>query len=492
MRRLKDGHRLADHIAARPSRLVPRGAMEKLVQEIAREVAAGGGRTYYVGGYVRDRLQGRPCHDLDVEVYQLSLPALQGILKHHGRVHAVGRAFGVLKLTPHDHPEQVIDFSLPRRENLVGSGHRGFAITLDPDITPAEACARRDFTINAMLMDVLSEELHDFFDGQGDLNRGCLRHVSTAFAEDPLRVYRLAQFAGRLAMEAHPDTLALCRSMSLDELPAERIFAEFEKLLLLADRPSLGVVAAREAGILVQHPELAKLVGCPQDPEWHPEGDVWTHTLMSLDAAAGLRTGDRNKDLALMFGALCHDLGKPGTTGVKDGRIVSPGHADAGVEPAELFMERICKDKQLIRQVMDFVRYHLRPAEFYRVRDEIGDASIRRLALKVNLEDLVRLSRADHLGRTTPDALAKEFPAGEWLLARGELLAVKKEGPKPILQGRHLLGRGWLPGPVMGRFLETAFQAQLDGAFTEISEALEWLEENSTGMDNPINPRESR
>ncbi len=465
--------------------------MEKLVQDIAREVAAGGGRAFYVGGYVRDRLQGRPCYDLDVEVYRLPLPALQGILKRHGRVLAVGRAFGVLKLNPHDHPEQVIDFSLPRRENLVGSGHRGFAITLDPDIIPAEACARRDFTINAMLMDVLSEELLDFFDGQGDLERNCLRHVSDAFAEDPLRVYRLAQFAGRFAMEAHPDTLTLCRSMRLDELPAERVFAEFEKLLILADRPSLGLETARKAGILVQHPELAKLVGCPQDPEWHPEGDVWTHTLMSVDAAAGLRTGDRSKDLALMFGALCHDLGKPDTTGVKGGRIVSPGHADAGVEPAGHFMERICKDKQLMQQVLDFVRFHLRPAEFYRVRDEIGDASIRRLALNVNLEDLVRLSRADHLGRTTPDALANDFPAGEWLLARGEQLAVKKEGPKPILQGRHLMERGWLPGPEMGRFLETAFQAQLDGAFTGISEALEWLEKNTNGTDNPTKPRES-
>lgn len=448
--------------------------MESLIRQIASEIAAAGGRAYHVGGRVRDSLRGEPGHDFDVEVYGLSPQRLQAILSARGQVHAVGRAFGVLKFKS---PSGEADFSLPRRENLTGSGHRGFTVDLDPDITPREACARRDFTVNAMLMDVLTGELLDYFGGREDLDAARLRHVGPAFAEDPLRAYRLMQFAGRFDMTADPDTLALCRTLDLDELPAERVFAEFEKLLLMADRPARGLEVAREAGILERHPELAALVDCPQDPAWHPEGDVWTHTLMVVDAAAALRTGDRKADLALMFGALCHDLGKPATTRDKDGRIVSPGHAEAGIEPTRRFLAGISQDAELLDTVLDYVRYHLRPAEFYRVREEIGDASIRRLATQVNIEDLVRVAEADHLGRTTPDALDGEFPAGKWLLAKAAELDVKEDGPEPILLGRHLLERGHSPGPAMGKTLRAAFEAQLDGAFDDLDGALKWLED---------------
>ena len=453
--------------------------MESLIRQIASEIAAAGGRAYHVGGRVRDSLRGEPGHDFDVEVYGLSPQRLQAILSARGQVHAVGRAFGVLKFKS---PSGEADFSLPRRENLTGSGHRGFTVDLDPDITPREACARRDFTVNAMLMDVLTGEVLDFFGGREDLAGGRLRHVGPAFAEDPLRVYRLMQLAARLELRPHPDTLALCRGMALDALPPERIFAEFEKLFLLARRPSLGLAAAREAGVLAQHPELAALIDCPQDPEWHPEGDVWIHTLMTVDAAAGLRGGKRADDLALMFGALCHDLGKPSTTGLKQGRVVSPGHAEAGEAPTRAFMARVSRDQGLLEGVLAFVRYHLRPAEFHRVRDSIGDGAIRRLALQVNIVDLERMARADHLGRTTPDALAGAFPAGEWLLAKAASLAVEAEAPHPFLLGRHLLARGWSPGPEMGRALDQAFEAQLEGAFDTIETALTWLDENDAKL----------
>ena len=448
--------------------------MRALIEQIAAEIAAAGGRAYYVGGCVRDELRGEPGLDLDVEVYGLPLETLRDLLVRHADVREVGRAFGVLK-TFFERGD--VDFSLPRRESLTGKGHRGFTVDLDPAITREEACARRDFTVNAMMMDVLTGELLDYYGGRADLEAGRLRHVGPAFIEDPLRAYRLMQFAGRLDMTAAPDTLALCRTLPLDELPAERIFAEFEKLLLLAEKPSRGLTVALEAGILKQHPELAALVGCPQDPTWHPEGDVWAHTLMVVDAAAALRTGDAKADLALMFGALCHDLGKPATTHTKGGRIVSPGHAAEGVEPTRRFMGRISQDAELLEAVLDFVRYHLRPAEFYRVRHEIGAASIRRLALQVNIEDLVRVARADHLGRTTPDALAGEFPAGEWLLAKAAELDVQERGPAPILLGRHLLTRGYAPGPELGEKLREAFEAQLEGAFDDIEGALRWLED---------------
>ncbi len=455
--------------------------MRSLIHKIAEEIAAAGGRAYFAGGCVRDELLGQASLDLDVEVHGLPLEALEALLARHGRVQAVGRAFGVLKFRSR---RGEADFGLPRRESLTGRGHRGFTVDLDPSITPREACARRDFTVNAMLKDVLTGELLDFFGGREDLAVRRLRHTSPAFGEDPLRVYRLMQLGARFRLEPAAETLALCREMELGDLAPERIFAEFEKLLLLAEQPSRGLEIARAAGILAFHPELAAMIDCPQDPEWHPEGDVWTHTLMVLDAAARLREGERRADLALMFGALCHDLGKPPTTHRKQGRIVSPGHAEAGEEPARRFLGRLTQDAELTGAVLRYVRFHLRPAEFYRVREEIGDAAIRRLATEMNIADLVRLARADHLGRTSADALAGEFPAGQWLLDKAAALAVESRAPTPILMGRHLLERGWQAGPALGWALAAAFEAQLDGAFADLEGALAWLEGQGWGPNS--------
>jgi len=293
----------------------------------------------------------------------------------------------------------------------------------------------------------------------------------------------MMQQAARLEFEVAPETLELCRRMDLSELVPARVYKEWEKLLLLADRPSLGLEVARKAGVLRMHPELGALVGCPQDPEWHPEGDVWTHSLMAVDQAARLRRGEIRRDRVLMFGLLCHDMGKPATTFEKDGRIVSPGHCEEGVATARRFMESITRDVDLIEGVLDCVRYHLRPAELYRVREKVGDPAIRRLALQVSIEDLVVWSRADHLGRGTEDALAGEFPAGDWLLGRAAELKVRRAGPDAILMGRHLLERGWASGPEMGRCLKRAYEAQLDGTFDDLDGALRWLEERSWTTD---------
>jgi len=449
--------------------------MLSLIRKIAEEIRDQGGSAWYAGGYVRDRLMGRASLDLDLEVHALPLADLERILHRYGRVSAVGRSFGILKLHA---PEGDADFSLPRRENREGRGHRGFVVDLDPGIGFEEACARRDFTIGAMLENVLTGELLDFFGGREDLKARLLRHVGPAFEEDPLRAYRLMQQAARFEFSVAPETLALCRRMDLSELAPERVFEEWAKLLLMAERPSWGLSVAREAGILTRHPELLALVGCPQDAQWHPEGDVWTHTLLALDQAVRLRSGDRLEDLVLTFGLLCHDMGKPATTFEKDGRIVSPGHCEEGVAPAETFMRALTRDAELIEGVLSCVRFHLRPAELYRVRDKVGDGAIRRLALQVNIEDLVNWARADHLGRTTEDALAGDFPAGDWLLERAGELEVREAGPAPVLLGRHLLEGGWEPGPGMGKILKRAYEAQLDGDFHDLEGARRWLEEH--------------
>ena len=269
-----------------------------------------------------------------------------------------------------------------------------------------DAARRRDFTINAISWDPLTGEYLDPCDGRADLDARLLRVVDPAtFADDSLRVLRAMQFVARFELTVAPDTMAICRAIPLDDLPSERIWGEFEKLLLLPARPSIGFAFAREAGILAQLlPEMAALIGCEQEPEWHPEGDVWVHTLMVIDQArARIDDLPRWAKVAVMLGAVCHDFGKPATTAFFDGRIRSYNHEEAGVEPARALLDRLnvhAIDGVDVRaQVFGLTAHHLKPGAWYKVRDEVGDGAFRRLAQKVDLELLARLAAADCLGR---------------------------------------------------------------------------------------------
>ncbi|MFP5378207.1 MAG: hypothetical protein ACLGHP_00315 [Vicinamibacteria bacterium] len=297
---------------------------------VARAVAARGGRALVVGGFVRDQLLGIASKDLDLEVFGVPEDDLRALLATLGRVEPVGQAFPVYKLG-------AIDVALPRRESKTGRGHKGFEVRGDPSMSFDEAARRRDFTINAIGWDPLSGEYLDPFDGRGDLARRVLRVVDPAtFADDSLRVLRALQFAARFDLTVDEDTRAICRAILLDDLPAERIWGEMEKLLLQAPRPSIGFALARDIGVVERIlPEMVPLYTCPQDPEWHPEGDVWTHTLMVIDEARARNADlDRPRLAAIMLGAVCHDLGKPETTIHVDGRVKSPGHEAAGVPHA--------------------------------------------------------------------------------------------------------------------------------------------------------------
>lgn len=289
-----------------------------------------------MGGYVRDHLLGQPSKDVDIEVFGLSAAALENTLGEFGSVITVGRAFGVYKVKGVD-----ADFSLPRRDSKVAPGHRGFEVTVDQGLDFAEAARRRDFTVNSIGFDPLSVSLLDPHGGVSDLNAGVLRATDPRhFAEDPLRGMRAAQFVARFELSPDPQLLQLCSALDLAELPGERLLDEFRKLLLKGVRPSLGLEFLQRTGLIETFPELAALVGVAQDPAWHPEGDVWTHTLMVVDEAARLR-GSAN-DEALMFAALCHDLGKAHTTEQDEtGRVRSPAHDRAGVALAETFLERL-------------------------------------------------------------------------------------------------------------------------------------------------------
>ena len=454
--------------------------LEQQARRIASAVADAGGRALAVGGFVRDRLlrlrsqegasarQVLVAKDLDIEVFGIPQDKLAALLQSLGKVVPAGAAFPVYKLGD-------IDVALPRRESKTGRGHKGFTVEGDPSMTFDEAARRRDFTINAIGWDPLTDEYHDPFKGRDDLRDGILRVVDPKrFADDSLRVLRALQFAARFNLRIDPETARICSSIALDDLPAERVWGEFEKLLLQAQRPSIGFALARELGVIRQLlPEMEALYDCPQDPEWHPEGNVWIHTLLVIDKARELNGDlDRPRLATVMLGAVCHDLGKPTTTAEIDGRIKSPNHEAMGVEPATKILDRLNVNTidgfDVRAQVIGLVTEHLRPMAFYKSRDTVTDGAFRRLAQKVDLELLVRFARADCTGRTG------EFDCSgiEWFFDRARSLGVEHKPPAPILLGRHLIDLGVEPGPRMGEILRAVYELQLDGAVTTLDEAI--------------------
>jgi tRNA nucleotidyltransferase (CCA-adding enzyme) len=437
-------------------------------RELALAVRSAGGRALVVGGWVRDELLGRDSKDLDLEVFGLPADPLRTLLDAFGRVDTVGESFTVFKLG-------AIDVSLPRRESKVGRGHKGFAIEGDPSLSIAEAARRRDFTVNAMSRDPITSELIDPFNGQDDLRERRLRMVDRrTFGEDSLRVLRGVQFAARFDLVMDEDTRAVCRSTPLDDLPAERIWGEIEKLLLQAERPSIGLRLAWDLDVVHRLlPELVALATCRQDPEWHPEGDVWTHTLMVVDEARRRIEGlERGPAVAMMLGAICHDLGKPETTIDSDGHVKSPGHEEAGVPLATRVLDRLnvqSLDGYDVRgAVLGLVAEHMRPNAFLKSPTPVSDSAFRRLAQRVDLELLARFAEADCRGRTGPF----DCSGSAWFLDRARSLGVEHAPPAPFVLGRHLLELGVPPGPWMGEMLRSIYERQLDGDVTSLEEGL--------------------
>jgi tRNA nucleotidyltransferase (CCA-adding enzyme) len=442
-------------------------------------IRAAGGRPFVVGGAVRDALFERRVEnqDYDVEVFSLTADELEGVLSQTGRVDAVGQSFRVFKLTGVDGVTGAVDVSLPRRDSKVGPGHRGIAVEGDPNLSIEEASRRRDFTMNALLWDSRTGEVQDPWNGQRDAENKVLRAVDAeTFGEDPLRALRAIQLAARYGLTVEPATADLCASMPLSELPSERVFGEIEKLLMQAQKPSIGFVLMKEWGMLpLLAPELIPLGETPQDPAWHPEGDVWVHTLQVIDQAAALvgdLADDRPRALAVMLGALCHDLGKPGTTAHEDGRIRSRGHEEAGIPPTTALLDRwnvhTLLGYNVRAQVFGLVAHHLKPGLLYDVRDRVSDGAIRRLARKVEPDLLYRVAKADCLGRH-PGRF--EPVAMDWFRERVRQLNVEVRPPDPILKGRDVLAMGMQPGPEVGRVLQAVYEQQLDGVVTTIEDA---------------------
>jgi tRNA nucleotidyltransferase (CCA-adding enzyme) len=423
------------------------------------------GRALVVGGAVRDSLLGIPVKELDIEVYGIAPDRLKSVLAARFSLDLVGEAFGVIKVR-----HLPIDISLPRRESKAGRGHRGFEILSDPAMHPREAAARRDFTINAIACDPLSGEILDFFNGRKDLKARVLRHTSERFVDDPLRVLRGMQFAARFDLDVARETIDLCTSIEWESLSPERVFEEWKKLILRGKTPSRGLRFLKDCRWLRFFPDLEGLVDCRQDPDWHPEGGVWPHTLHCIDAFAGERIEDAEEDLIVGFGVLCHDFGKPATTAFERGRLRSIDHEEAGAEPTRRFLSAMTNQRDLIEDVVALVTNHLKPQQLY--DGGAGDAAVRRLAVKVRrIDRLVRVARADQLGR--PPIHVVDFPAGEWLLQQAGILAVRDAAPKPIVLGRHLIALGEEPGPGFGPILRRCYDAQIEGTITCLEEGLD-------------------
>lgn len=430
-----------------------------LVPRIVQRISALGGRALLVGGAVRDLFLGRAIKDLDIEVYGISAVDLEKVLAEFGSVILVGKVFGVFKVYGLD-----ADWSLPRSD-LSG---RKPQVTIDPRMAFEEAFARRDLTVNAMGIDMLTHELIDPFNGYADLQNKILRAPDVRFfGEDPLRFFRVMQFIGRFEMKPDAALNALCAGMDISGVSRERIEGEFDKLFLKAMRPSLGVRWLHEVGRLSEIlPELSATVSVMQDPSWHPEGNVFEHTMQALDAAATIEYEDAADKRTLMYAALCHDIGKVGTTFLEDGKIKTHGHASRGVVLSKRMLKRITHNVDLIAAVGLLTKFHMEPSAF--VKDpKITDAAYKRLARALapyaTLRMLADLSWADKQGRNPArgEPLFVPSPDIQAFVDRAEKVQVIMQVEEPVLLGRDLLDVV-KPGREMGQLLKKAYEIQID------------------------------
>lgn len=437
-----------------------------------------GSKAYLAGGCVRDALLGHPVHDYDVEIYGIPMESLLNHLNRHGRTDTVGKSFGVIKWSPC--PGEIYDIALPRQEIKTKGGHRGFSVHADPHLSPETACARRDYTINAMLYCPLEHQLIDLYGGQKDLEKRLLRHTSVAFVEDPLRVMRGMQMAGRFGLSPHPETVSLCRSMhsSFTSLPKERLWEEWKKWATQSTHPSMGLSFLNETGWLSHHSSLNQMIGIPQDPQWHPEGDVWEHTLLVCDAVVGAKSwqgGLSCEDrLTIMMACLLHDTGKVTTTKtiIKEGiqRIVSPGHAQVSSRLSKVFLDQIGAPLWLTQRVRPLVQEHMMHLQ------QPTERAVRRLSKRLepeSIKHLCHLMLADAKGR----GLASQANPSHVIALRktAEKLEVTHGAPKPLVQGKQLISMGYPPGKEMGRLLTKVYDQQIEQGWNQRQSALAWL-----------------
>ncbi|MCF0115582.1 MAG: tRNA nucleotidyltransferase [Erysipelotrichaceae bacterium] len=426
-----------------------------MTKRIAEEVATLGGRVFYVGGFVRDKLCNRENKDIDIEVHGISVSTLEGILDTLGKRMDRGESFGIYALKGYD-----IDIAMPRKEKLIGKGHKDFEVMVDPYLGYEKAARRRDFTLNALMMDVLSEEVIDGFGGLNDLKEGVLRHVDeVTFVEDPLRVLRAAQFASRFHYKVADETIKLCSTMDLSTLACERIMGELNKALLKSDKPSIFFEVLKEMNQLTYwFKEVEDLIGVPQNPKYHEEGDVYTHTMMVIDSASKYRELVTYQE-GFMMSALVHDFGKPSTTKEIDGVLHSYGHEVEGLPVVETFLKRLDHNKNLRKYVLNMTQLHMQPNMI--TKDRTIKSTNHLFDKSIAPSDLIYLAKADDEGRIT--RMKRPDVDLQW-----ERLKIYQEYmDRPYVTGEDLIKEGLKPKEGFSEYLAYSHKLRLAGVKKE-------------------------
>lgn len=441
-----------------------------LAVQIAKKVEEADGTTYFVGGYVRDSVLGIPNKDIDIEIHNIQPEVLENILRQFGDIQTrtVGNNFGIYNIKGFD-----IDISLPRKEKAVGKGHKDFEIVVDPYLSLEESAKRRDFTINALMEDVLTGEIKDYFGGLSDLQNGIIKHIDdNTFVEDPLRVLRACQFAARFNFTIAPKTIELCKNMDISELPKERIAGELTKALIKGDKPSIFFNSLYEMNQTECFKEVYVLKGIKQDSEYHPEGDVYNHTMSVLDQARELfPTGIDNPDryLPFMLSALCHDFGKVNTTEInKKGKICALNHEITGIPIANEFIDRIYNNKSLIKYVDNMIEYHMKAHSCFNNRSKTKTTNLM-FDKMLYPKDFILLVYADSTGHDLDNLDNRQFNMFlEKAMAESGFLTDRyfdygQRVSEPHITANDLLELGLKPSPIFREILDKSWNMHLKG-----------------------------
>ncbi|MCU0728235.1 MAG: CCA tRNA nucleotidyltransferase [Planctomycetes bacterium] len=426
---------------------------------VLRRLREAGFVAYFAGGAVRDRLLGREPTDFDVATSARP----DEVRRLFPRVIPVGEPFGVVLVMVDVTPVQVATF---RREAVYLDGRHPSQVVFG---TSAEEDARRrDFTVNGLFLDPLSEEILDYVGGRADLEAATIRAIGDPverFREDRLRLLRAIRFASVLGFSVEPGTAAAIRDLApeLASVSGERVRDELLRILA-GPAPGRGLRMLLETGLLrVFLPEVADTAGVPQPPEFHPEGDVFTHTILVLEVL-------EPRTPVLSMAALLHDVGKPPTMAVRE-RIRFDGHAARGAEMAEEICRRLRLSRRQTEEVVALVRDHLRFMEVERMRE----ARLRRFLLDPLAEQHLALHRADCLG-SHRDLGHYEF----CVRRRAEFLAEPAKPPR-ILTGRDLITLGLVPGPAFAGLLSEVDDLRLEGRLRDRADALAYVRKRLAG-----------
>ncbi|MCQ2210290.1 MAG: HD domain-containing protein [Paludibacteraceae bacterium] len=430
-----------------------------MAERIAQEVYKLGGHTYFVGGYVRDKILGKENKDIDIEVHGITPSQLMDILEKLGEPMKMGSSFGVYGLKGYD-----IDIAQPRKEHATGRGHKDFEVDVDPFMGTENASKRRDLTFNALMQDVITGEILDYYGGQVDIKNKKIRHVDKdTFIEDALRVLRAAQFAARNEFSVDEETIELGKTMDLKSLSAERIYGELHKALMKSNKPSIFFKELDKMnGLDYWFKELKDLQGVRQNPEHHPEGDAYVHTLMVLDKAAEVKNSS-SEPFSFMLSALCHDLGKSVATDDSDeSHITAYEHDSMGVPIAERLLKRLRCSNSEINYVLNMVEYHMMPNMI--AKESHKQSKFNKMFSKIkHPKDILLLAKCDHQGRSRDEDYSKYEE-----ILKNRYSQYEEDMKQPRVTAKDLIEYGVPSGQIMGQLLKRGDQLYLSRVRKEV------------------------